>query len=233
MEPTSRLPRWIASQRAATHDRSLSRCETPMPIKLWQSERRRGDERGRAEARRQRAGRAVIASPWTHGDGPRSCRGMPTRQWTWTRSGRELASRRISENVRASVSSGLSMVRRPSRGRASGRPSPRFFAIGITPAEDLRSRGGGGIRTHGTVAGTPAFRAGQFSHSCTPPGLSGTPNATPLRVWSARGCGSGCGISRRPVRGARSARLRFFRPPPGTFGRRTLVRATGVSLSVS
>ena len=47
--------------------------------------------------------------------------------------------------------------------------------------------GGGGIRTHGTVAGTPAFRAGQFSHSCTPPGFGGTRNATPLRVRSARG----------------------------------------------
>ena len=39
------------------------------------------------------------------------------------------------------------------------------------------SSGGGGIRTHGTVAGTPAFRAGQFSHSCTPPGSRGTWNS--------------------------------------------------------
>ena len=39
-----------------------------------------------------------------------------------------------------------------------------------------RPSGGGGIRTHGTVAGTPAFRAGQFSHSCTPPGSRGTWN---------------------------------------------------------
>ena len=47
--------------------------------------------------------------------------------------------------------------------------------------------GGGGIRTHGTVAGTPAFRAGQFSHSCTPPGSGGTWNATPLRLgWTRR-----------------------------------------------
>ena len=76
-------------------------------------------------------------------------------------------------------------------------------------------------------------------------GLANSATLAPLRVSAERRmlprsgfgrhevCGSGCGISRRPVRGARSARLRFFGPPPGTFGRRTLVRATGVSLSVS
>ena len=30
--------------------------------------------------------------------------------------------------------------------------------------------GEGGIRTHGTVAGTPPFQGGQFNHSCTSPG---------------------------------------------------------------
>ena len=55
------------------------------------------------------------------------------------------------------------------------------------PFRTPRPSGGGGIRTHGTVAGTPAFRAGQFSHSCTPPGSGGTRNSTPLRVRSARG----------------------------------------------
>lgn|GEM_PF-6744715 len=29
--------------------------------------------------------------------------------------------------------------------------------------------GEGGIRTHGTVAGTPPFQGGQFNHSCTSP----------------------------------------------------------------
>src|SRR5687768_16960012 len=32
------------------------------------------------------------------------------------------------------------------------------------------SNGGGGIRTHGTLAGTPVFKTGAFNRSATPPG---------------------------------------------------------------
>ena len=67
------------------------------------------------------------------------------------------------------------------------KPPPSPGSMPLKEQQSPPGRGGGGIRTHGTVAGTPAFRAGQFSHSCTPPDSSGTRNATPLRVWSARG----------------------------------------------
>ena len=34
--------------------------------------------------------------------------------------------------------------------------------------------GEGGIRTHGTLAGTPVFKTGTFNHSVTSPGESNT-----------------------------------------------------------
>ena len=59
------------------------------------------------------------------------------------------------------------------------RDRPLVAACALTRLRALPDRGGGGIRTHGTVAGTPAFRAGQFSHSCTPPVLAEPGNAIP------------------------------------------------------
>ena len=39
-----------------------------------------------------------------------------------------------------------------------------------TPEQQGFSNGGGGIRTPGTLSGTPVFKTGPFNHSGTPPG---------------------------------------------------------------
>src|SRR5258706_13324133 len=46
-----------------------------------------------------------------------------------------------------------------------GQPAQRRVAAG----------GGGGIRTHGTLAGTAVFKTAALKHPAPPPGFSGTP----------------------------------------------------------
>ncbi len=51
-----------------------------------------------------------------------------------------------------------------------------------------QSGGGGGIRTHGTLARTPVFKTGLFNHSSTPPGKHG-PQSTGCRDNKCQGFG--------------------------------------------
>ncbi len=43
--------------------------------------------------------------------------------------------------------------------------------------------GGGGIRTHETVARLPVFKTGAFNHSATPPKAERSTKSTRLRVY--------------------------------------------------
>ena len=57
-------------------------------------------------------------------------------------------------------------------GSARTGPEPQDNSLSGQSAVHDHRGGGGGIRTHGRVAPTLAFRASQISHSCTPPSAS-------------------------------------------------------------
>ena len=50
----------------------------------------------------------------------------------------------------------------------------------------MRSGGGGGIRTHGTLSRTPVFKTGAFDHSATPPTSAPYPAAIDSKSTGAK-----------------------------------------------
>jgi hypothetical protein len=53
--------------------------------------------------------------------------------------------------------------------RASYHGDPHASTFAVSKAIKISSGGRGGIRTHGTLAGTPVFKTGALNHSATLP----------------------------------------------------------------
>ena len=69
--------------------------------------------------------------------------------------------------------------------------------------------GGGGIRTHGTLASTPVFKTGALNRSATPPGMSSIPH----RLLAVPSEGVNRFQGKGLLRAARTNRIKAKLPP--------------------